>query len=1014
MSHPGSPGHLRCPALSVIIPVDGGLRARRGRAPAALTTALTTVLTAEDVDRAICSVLDQSVRDLEVLAVVEAPRGRDPVDASASPVSALRRLSVRDRRVRLMPAADTAAAVRAARAPLLTILDPRDVVVAGAYEAMTSRLAASGAHAVVGAVRRPGGADPTGSWPSGSRARVEDVLDAVEDPLAGRLVARTRLWRAAVCSDDPAMEAITVKALMAARTIDVLDRCVLVRSPLRGVDDAAVESVVARGRALARATAGAPVLRSRLVGAWMRDDVADLAVRAVDQPAERIRRLRTGVSGLLPAAHDEAWRMLPLLDRALVWALAHGTLADIEELVGSRVEESTACPIRLVSDSPCTLLHAAPPVLDRIAALPAELLAVRDSDLRLVAVASVRWRTAYCLEVIGLAYVRGLSAQDAGDLLIEAVDDDGALIARGRARRRRVPQADLDADDPWHSHLDEGFIAGVCLVREQVEGRRVRLRAALTVADRVVTAWLPDVPAPPDGPAHRFRASGAGGPRAGLTEPTGVTLDTACISEGTVTLEGRAPRDLGRIMIAARSRRGDYELAVGASRDGTWRATADLHEAALARGEHALVWSSGSGASGTCLAGAFLSATPVELADGVRSVRLAAGPDRRMTLTVVPPLTSFERSRYGRARLASRDPGPLRRGIVFESFGGRSTGDNPAAILADLRAHGLEAPMWWTVLDGAMSAPPGATPVVRGSRAWFRVLRTARVIVTNDRLPCWFYKRPGQRIVQTWHGTPIRKLLLDAPAGTVRLPYRRLMARQVPQWDLLLAQSDAAAQDLCAATGYTGRVLVGEQPRNIGLLIGDEGRRRVRARLGIGPGRRVVLYAPAPREEPGAAGAVAQRAGLLDPAALAAGTETTVLVHGLRHDDEDEPPARGAAVIDVGDRPSVESLMAVSDVLVSDYSSIVLDYALTGRPIILHVPDLARRRDAGRGLYRGWPESSGLPTTVTQADLVERVREALRDVPDGDSGSRPIDPEPIKWTLDRVRAWILGALSEEV
>ena len=38
MSHPGSPGHLRCPALSVIIPVDGGLRARRGRAPAAPTT----------------------------------------------------------------------------------------------------------------------------------------------------------------------------------------------------------------------------------------------------------------------------------------------------------------------------------------------------------------------------------------------------------------------------------------------------------------------------------------------------------------------------------------------------------------------------------------------------------------------------------------------------------------------------------------------------------------------------------------------------------------------------------------------------------------------------------------------------------------------------------------------------------------------------------------------------------------------------------------------------------------
>ena len=1013
MSHPGSPGHLHGPALSVIIPLDGGIPARHGRPVTGTARTPGCAPTAEDVERAIRSVLDQSVRDLEVLVVVEA-LGTGESAASTSPASALRRLSVRDHRVRLAPAAGIAAAVRTARAPLLTVLDPRDAVVAGAYEAMTSQLAASGSHAVVGAARHPCCTDTSGPWPSRSRTRVEDALDAVEDPLTGRLVARTRLWRAAVCSDGPTPEAVAVRALMAARTIDVLSRCVLARSPLRGIDDAAVEGVVARGQALARAATGAPALHSRLVGAWMRDDVVDLAVRAADRPSECIRRLRAGVSGLLPDAHDEAWTMLPLLDRALVWTLAHGTFADAEELVGSRAEESTACPLQLVAAPPRTLLHASPPVLDRIAALPAELLAVRDSDLRLIADASVRWRTSYCLEVIGLAYVRGLSAEDAGSLLIEAVDDDGAIAARGRARRRRAPQADIDADDPWRSHLDEGFIAGLYLMRERTEGKRVRLRAMLTVADRVVTAWLPDVPGPPDESADGPRASGTDGARAGFAGPTEVTLDSACISEDTVTLEGRAPGELGRIVVAARSRRGDYELVAGACRDGTWRAAADLHQARLARGEHALVWRSDSGGSGACLAGAFLTAASVELAGGVRSVRLAAGPDRRVTVTVVAPLTAFERSRYGRARLICRDPGPLRHGIVFESFGGRSTGGNPAAILTDLCVHGLEAPLWWTVLDGTMSAPPGATPVIRGSRAWFRTLRTARIIVTDDRLPDWFYKRPGQRIIQTWHGTPIRKLLLDAPVGTVLLSYRRLMARQAPQWDLLLARSDAAAHDLCAATGYTGQVLVGEQPRNIGLLIGDEDRRRVRAALGIEPGSRVVLYAPAPREEVHDAGAAVQRAGLLDPAALAARTETTVLVRALGHDGEGGPLARGAAVIDAGDYPNVESLMAVSDVLVSDYSSIAVDYALTGRPAILYVPDLARQRDIGRGLYRDWPESSGLPTTVTQADLVERVREALRDVPDGDSGSRPIDPEPIKWTLDRVRAWILGALSEEV
>lgn len=77
------------------------------------------------------------------------------------------------------------------------------------------------------------------------------------------------------------------------------------------------------------------------------------------------------------------------------------------------------------------------------------------------------------------------------------------------------------------------------------------------------------------------------------------------------------------------------------------------------------------------------------------------------------------------------------------------------------------------------------------------------------------------------------------------------------------------------------------------------------------------------------------------------------------------------------------------------------------------MPDLARQRDIGRGLYRDWPESSGLPVTFTQADLIERVREALRSAPGGDSEGRLIDPGPIRRTLEGVRAWILVALSEE-
>ena len=81
--------------------------------------------------------------------------------------------------------------------------------------------------------------------------------------------------------------------------------------------------------------------------------------------------------------------------------------------------------------------------------------------------------------------------------------------------------------------------------------------------------------------------------------------------------------------------------------------------------------------------------------------------------------------------------------------------------------------MWWSVEDGTVPVPSRADAVVVGSEPWFRALRMARVIVTNDNLPSWFSKREGQHLLQTWHGTPIKRLLNDAAPGAVSLVYRR-------------------------------------------------------------------------------------------------------------------------------------------------------------------------------------------------------------------------------------------------
>jgi len=326
------------------------------------------------------------------------------------------------------------------------------------------------------------------------------------------------------------------------------------------------------------------------------------------------------------------------------------------------------------------------------------------------------------------------------------------------------------------------------------------------------------------------------------------------------------------------------------------------------------------------------------------------------------------------------------------------------------------APLWWSVVDGTVRVPTGARPVVVGSPQWVEALRTSRVIVTNDHLPSWFSKREGQHLLQTWHGTPIKKLLHDAPRA-VTLRYRRLMDRQVPQWDLLLAQSPQAARRLQQALGYRGPVRVGEYPRNVRLLGGAEVRRRVRHELGIAPGKPVILYAPTWRESlrpsTGAAGCATVHGpgpvGELDGPRLAELLDAVVLMRSHHMN-------RGGCVpgmIDVSGYPSVEELMLAADILVSDYSSIFFDFALTGKPAVVYTPDLASYRDVERGLYGDWPLGSGLPVAVDHDELTSHLQRLLGniDAAEGRCSPREVDPAPILDNLTWIRGWIARFLS---
>lgn len=1018
------------------------------------------------LEGAIRSVLNQSFKDLEVLVVVG-----QGADTQSSGEQVATRLSTKDRRVRVLPSerggdpGDMETALKRARGRLVTIVHGGDALVAGACQRMIQCLDLSGSDVVVARSRSltpsTGARQRTGP-PREPRLGepLVQVPEVVEDLVAGAVMARRWLWTrprrlGALRTSPVSLPARTLSVLLAATRIDVLDEEVytwrvgsVARGPSADTEPAALLTEVG---VLAQMAAGAPPsVRRRLVAGRLNRDLVRLAERAHRERPDFVRGLRRTAKRVLPAAEDSLWDSTALLDRLVLWLLTRDDPAsaeELEDLIGRRLEDLNRLPLVLEAGT----LRPEPRFLERIT-VPGRLTELQDVDLRLhVSTDTARWVGPRTLEVRGCAWVWGVDPSLTDRPVIEVVDADGRVRRRTEVDRCQAPRADLEAGDPWRSYLPSGIT-----VRLRLEpGSTVWFRVVTRIAGRRVWTWMPQ----PAGssrwrlaPSESGRCLAVRGER-GLLQvasvktgsrgsellpsmPIDVVLHGACLAvDATMVLSGTVTGAPAELDIVVSCSGGRMTVPAVLAPGGEWTANLGLVDTDVQLGTYTVGWSAtpedepdhriegvcraGEGIDGPAIEAPIVPApaggavVPDDVVPGggsgrpARRARIITRRDGSVAVAVIPPLTPRERSRRGRRFLVEREAEALRPAVFMESFGGRSGGDNPAAICEDLAAHDVRAPLWWSVVDGTVPVPSGAVPVVVGSQEWVEALRTSRVIVTNDHLPDWFSKREGQHLLQTWHGTPIKKLLHDAAPGSVSLRYQRLMARQVPQWDLLLAQNREAEQRLRRALGYGGQVRVGEYPRNVRLLGGIEVGRRVRSDLGIGEEQRVILYAPTWRERlrhPEGLAGHSNGQGLLGEVYPAHRTDAVVLMR-THHMNRARP---GPGLVDVSRYPNIEELMMAADVLVSDYSSISLDFALTGKPAVVYVPDLEHYRDVERGLYGDWPRRSGLPVALDHDELTFHLNRILGDF-DVQAARREVlevDPAPVLENLAWIRGWI--------
>ncbi|MEL7976916.1 CDP-glycerol glycerophosphotransferase family protein [Isoptericola sp. F-RaC21] len=375
-------------------------------------------------------------------------------------------------------------------------------------------------------------------------------------------------------------------------------------------------------------------------------------------------------------------------------------------------------------------------------------------------------------------------------------------------------------------------------------------------------------------------------------------------------------------------------------------------------------------------ASVLVRALPLDLTNGAVSLTASATPKAgSVSLRFRAVLDDRERSRRAQHRLQQRyhraEQEPLD-AVLLESFGGRSVGDSPLALSRELHRRGDGRPQYWSVACLSTPVPEWATPVLRFSTAWYDLLERATLLVNNNNWPWYFRKGEHQTYLQTWHGTPLKRIGNDVPGANLTITYRRLMQREAQSWDYLLAQNAYSAEIFPGAFGYDGKVLVEGYPRNDSLVdtTAAATRAAVRERLGLDDDVRVLLYAPTWRDNI-KEGARYGRVAFLDfdELARAAGPRTVVLYRGHSNtasSTSDLPDG----VVDVTQHPDVNELMLASDALVTDYSSIMFDYGVLRRPIYLLVPDLELYGSTTRGFYRDLVDVAPGPLCADTSELV--------------------------------------------
>ncbi|MFF3540287.1 CDP-glycerol glycerophosphotransferase family protein [Streptomyces platensis] len=317
---------------------------------------------------------------------------------------------------------------------------------------------------------------------------------------------------------------------------------------------------------------------------------------------------------------------------------------------------------------------------------------------------------------------------------------------------------------------------------------------------------------------------------------------------------------------------------------------------------------------------------------------------------------------------------------VFSAYWNRTPSCNPLAIYEKAKELAPQLHGVWVVREDVVdTVPDGMDHVVVNSRRYWELMARAKYFVNNVNFADGVVKRKGQVHLQTHHGTPLKRMGIDQqkyPAAGKGMSMRKLLER-ADRWDLSVSANQHTSEQWERVYPCSFESIDAGYPRNdVFFRTGAREILDIRERLGIAPGSTAVLYAPTVRDYQ--VGYVPQLD--LEKITRELGPDIVLLVrthYFYGQNPHLQKLQEEGALIDVSRHPSVEELCLAADALITDYSSIMFDYAGLDRPIINYADDwetYVRSRGVTFDLLSGKPGDTPGIVATSEDELIEAFR----------------------------------------